>query len=229
MMDYPPDDLGIGETNAAFWDACMGDDSNLFHREVVRPGVTGLLSPQAGDFIIDIACGNGNYSAFMAERGARVLAFDQSPSMIALARKRQNRFQENIEFCVADASHLESLLSLKRMVLFTKAVSCMALMDISNIDPLFQAMQRLLVDKGIFVFATQHPCFVTLTNQYKTEHAYFGEAIAGQPCKQRYYHRSMQEIFRCCFAAGFVIDGFLEAYYRNPEIPEIIIVRARKS
>lgn len=229
MSDFPVDDLSVWETNAAFWDTCMGDDSNSFHREVVRPGVTELLSPQAGDVILDIACGNGNYSAFMAKRGAKVLAFDQSPAMIALARKRQRPFQERIEFCVADAAKLESLLPLRRTPPFSKAVSCMAIMDISDVRPLFEALQTLLADKGIFVFATQHPCFVTLTKQYRTEHAYLGEAIAGQPCKQRYYHRSMQEIFRCCFDAGFVIDGFLEAYYRNPEIPEVIIVRARKN
>lgn len=53
MSDFPVDDLSVWETNAAFWDACMGDDSNSFHREVVRPGVTELLSPQAGDVILE--------------------------------------------------------------------------------------------------------------------------------------------------------------------------------
>ena len=162
MSDFPVDDLSVWETNAAFWDACMGDDSNSFHREVVR---------HAGDVILDIACGNGNYSAFMAKRGAKVLAFDQSPAMIALARKRQRPFQERIEFCVADAAKLESLLPLRRTPPFSKAVSCMAIMDISDVRPLFEALQTLLADKGIFVFATQHPCFVTLTKQYRTEHA----------------------------------------------------------
>ena len=150
MSDFPVDDLSVWETNAAFWDACMGDDSNSFHREVVRPGVTELLSPQAGDVILDIACGNGNYSAFMAKRGAKVLAFDQSPAMIALARKRQRPFQERIEFCVADAAKLESLLPLRRTPPFSKAVSCMAIMDISDVRPLFEALQTLLADKGGF-------------------------------------------------------------------------------
>ena len=89
MSDFSVDDLSVWETNAAFWDACMGDNSNPFHREVVRPGVTELLSPQACDVILDIACGNGNYSAFLAERGISVVAFDYSENMIALAKKRQ--------------------------------------------------------------------------------------------------------------------------------------------
>lgn len=34
----------IWEENAQFWDNAMGDESNEFHREVVRPKVTELLS-----------------------------------------------------------------------------------------------------------------------------------------------------------------------------------------
>ena len=39
----------IWEKNAQFWDDAMGDESNEFHREVVRPKVTELLSPDPSD------------------------------------------------------------------------------------------------------------------------------------------------------------------------------------
>ncbi len=68
----------IWEENAQFWDNAMGDESNEFHREVVRPKVTELLSPNPADYILDIACGNGNYSSYLAQRGASVVAFDYS-------------------------------------------------------------------------------------------------------------------------------------------------------
>ena len=45
----------IWEKNAQFWDDAMGDESNEFHREVVRPKVTELLSPDPSDYILDIA------------------------------------------------------------------------------------------------------------------------------------------------------------------------------
>lgn len=51
--------LKAWEANAEFWDAQMGDCSNRFHREVVRPKVSRLLDLQPGDFVLDIACGNG--------------------------------------------------------------------------------------------------------------------------------------------------------------------------
>lgn len=221
--------LQAWEENAEFWDNFMGDHSNEFHRKTVRPRVSELLDIRPGDHVLDIACGNGNYSAYLAEHGADVAAFDYSPKMIELAKKRQSRFADKIEFCVADAANRESLMQLKRERPYTKAVSNMAVMDITEIGDLFDCVNQMLVDRGIFVFATQHPCFVTLTEKYMTPHSYYGEAIQGQPREQCYYHRSLQDIFHTCFKNGFIIDGFYEECYGdNREIPAVIIVRARK-
>ena len=100
----------IWEENAQFWDNAMGDESNEFHREVVRPKVTELLSPNPADYILDIACGNGNYSSYLAQRGASVVAFDYSKKMIELAKRRQSQYAKQIEFCVADATDRKSIL-----------------------------------------------------------------------------------------------------------------------
>ena len=212
----------IWEENAQFWDNAMGDESNEFHREVVRPKVTELLSPNPADYILDIACGNGNYSSYLAQRGASVVAFDYSKKMIELAKRRQSQYAKQIEFCVADATDRKSILELKRNRAFTKAVSNMAIMDITDIEPLLMAVYELLQESGIFVFATQHPCFVTLTEKYMTPHSYYDIAIEGQPKEQIYYHRSIQDIFNLCFRAGFVIDGFYEECFKtNKEIPMV--------
>ena len=42
----------IWEENAQFWDNAMGDESNEFHREVVRPKVTELLSPNPAEHLV---------------------------------------------------------------------------------------------------------------------------------------------------------------------------------
>ena len=220
--------LEAWEKNALFWDRRMGDESNRFHREVVRPGVTALLEPSPGDIILDIACGNGNYSAYMAELGAEVTAFDYSKRMIELAKKRQRRFLDHISFHVVDATDQKSLLALRGDRPFTKAVSNMAVMDMADIGPLFECVSRLLEDGGIFVFATQHPCFVTLTYRYISPHAYRGISIEGQPAEQCYYHRSLQDIFAVCFKNGFAVDGFLEESYGVKEKPDVMIVRAQR-
>ena len=80
----------IWNQNAEFWDCAMGDESNDFHREVVRPKVTELLNPNPTDYILDIACGNGNYSAYLAEKAVSILAFDYSEKMVELAKSVKN-------------------------------------------------------------------------------------------------------------------------------------------
>lgn len=71
----------IWNDNAAFWDDAMGDESNEFHRETVRPKVSELLNPQRDDFILDIACGNGNYSAYLAQRDIAVTVVISVPEV----------------------------------------------------------------------------------------------------------------------------------------------------
>ena len=108
----------IWEKNAQFWDNAMGDESNEFHREVVRPKVTELLSPNPEDYIFDIACGNGNYSSYLAQRGASVVAFDYSKKMIELAKRRQSQYAKQIEFCVADATEKKYIRIKKKSSLY---------------------------------------------------------------------------------------------------------------
>lgn len=109
------DSLEAWQTNAKFWDECMGDNSNQFHREVVRPKVNKLLDIQKDDYVLDIACGNGNYSAYLANQGVNVVAFDYSSKMIELAKKRQARYINKIEFHVIDATNKQSLMTLKKI------------------------------------------------------------------------------------------------------------------
>lgn len=221
--------LEAWERNADFWDAQMGDFSNEFHRTVVRPGTEALLEIHPGDFVLDAACGNGNFSRRLAELGARVVAFDYSPGMIAHAKKRAADAGKRIEFQVCDATDLKQLKALQREVPFDKAVSNMAVMDIADIHPLFHAIYDLLAPGGRFVFTTCHPCFGD-SPEGKYLHAclWKGEAISGQPVLQNYYHRSLQEILNPAFGAGFVLDRLLETPFRNSEIPAVLTCRLQK-
>ena len=94
--------------------------------------------------------------------------------------------QNKLNFVLADATDRKSILELKRNRAFTKAVSNMAIMDITDIEPLLMAVYELLQESGIFVFATQHPCFVTLTEKYMTPHSYYDIAIERGNRKSRF-------------------------------------------
>ncbi len=227
-MDVQDNGLFAWEENAEFWDEQMGDESNYFHRDIVRPNVNKLLNIQKDDLVLDIACGNGNYSQYIAKQGARVVAFDYSSKMIELAVKRRHDVLDMVDFKVCDATDYNELLKLRQTRPFSKAVANMAIMDISIIAPLFKAVNEMLDQNGIFVFATHHPCFTYENNDYFTDCTNKGIAIEGQPVLQNYYHRSIGNIFNEAFNNGFVVDGFYETPFLGEKIPIIMAVRLRK-
>lgn len=214
--------------NADFWDARMGDTANVFHCTIVRPRTEQSLDIRAGELVLDIACGNGNFSQRLAEKGAEVVAFDYSEKMIAHAKRRRSAYLDRIAFHVCDATDSAQLRSLEPGRPFDKAVANMAVMDIADIEPLFRAVGEMLKPGGIFVFSTHHPCFVKPQDTYRTPCVHEGEAIRRQPILQYYYHRPLQEIFQLGFDAGFVIDGFFEELDDDKEHPVIVIVRLKK-
>ena len=222
------DSLVAWETNADFWDDYMGCESNSFHRDLVRPNTERLLNIKKEDFVLDIACGNGNFSKRLAEFGASVVAFDYSAKMIQNAKSRWGNMLSNIEFIVCDATDERQLMELKRDKPYNKAVSNMAIMDISDIRPLFKGVYQLLSEEGIFVFTTHHPCFTHPEGKYLSSVVHQGEAIPGQPIKQCYYHRPLQNILGIAFDSGFVLDALCEVADDHSEFPIIITVRLRK-
>jgi 2-polyprenyl-3-methyl-5-hydroxy-6-metoxy-1,4-benzoquinol methylase len=241
------------------WDERMGENNNRFHNEIIKPSTIKLLEIKENDRILDVACGNGNFSRYMAEMGVKVVAFDYSEKMIENAQIRCKDFLSQIDFRVVDATKYNEVISLGKHGLFDKAVSNMAVMDISDIQPLFKAVYELLKPGGIFVFSGIHPCFQTPgmkklveTDDYCrnvkvrmgiTAYEYINSryhevvAFANDEKPIIHYHRPLNELFKICFNAGFVLDGLEEPVFKKDEyrikfdwydIPPAIIIRLRK-
>lgn len=221
--------LEAWEKNAEFWDEYMGDDSNFFHNDMVRPDTEKFLDINKGDYVLDIACGNGNFSKRLVELGARVVAFDYSENMIEFAKKRRKDYLDEIDFRVCDATDYSALIKLKGDELYDKAVANMAIMDISDIRPLFKAVSQMLKKDGVFVFATHHPCFTYPNNNYLDNSLHKGVAIEKQPLLQNYYHRSISEIFNIGFENKFSVEGFQEIPFQGEVEPIIMIVKMKKN
>lgn len=224
--------------NAAFWDERMGE-GNAFHLQLVEPAVLELLELEPRQTVLEIACGNGQFARKLASLGARVTATDFSPVMIERARVHTEPFNAQIEYRVADARDENALRALGAGA-FDAIVCNMAIMDMSDIAPLFRAASALLKPRGRFVFATMHPCFnsnnPTFTAEMREEErhlreefalkltayleskTYQGLAMLGQPVAHFYFHRPLHELLGEAFRAGLVLDGLLE-----PRIPETLL------
>jgi len=218
------------DTNAAFWDEQMGE-GNIFHLHLVEPGVLELLALRPGERVLEIACGNGQFARKLTSLGARVTATDFSPNMLARAQAHTEPFNAQVEYRVVDAAS-ESELRALGVHAFDAVVCNLAIMDMSDIAPLFRAVPHLLQAQGRFVLSTMHPCFnsnnpifvaesqddqgtivetraLKLT-QYLESVTYQGFAMQGQPIPHYYFHRPLHALLGQVFRAGLVLDGFLE-------------------
>ena len=102
-----------------------------------------------GGNVLDVGCGNGEYTVMLAERAGRLLAFDVSESLLAAARKRCEAlgnvffFQANVAVGkLAFSGHVD-------------AVFCMGvfacLPDDAQLTKLLDDFADYLVDDGLLV------------------------------------------------------------------------------
>lgn len=216
----------------------MGEHSNRFHREIVRPKTEELLAVVEGQTILDIACGNGNFSRRLADLGAKVVAFDYSPKMIERAKLRSKDYLNRIDYQVVDATNYDSLIELGTEK-YDRAVANMALMDIADITCLTRALQQLLKQNGVFVFSIPHPCFqapntrkihetedingqiVTRNSvqisKYLAPEPFETIGIKGQPVPHIIFHRPLSYYVNLFLSSNFVLDGWEEPSFQKDE------------
>jgi len=198
------------------------------------PATDRLLDPRAGETILDVACGNGNYSRVLGRRGVRVVACDFVESFLACARKRTSSQDGDIEYRRIDVADAAELMSLGEGR-FDAAVCSMALMDIIDIAPLLESLPRLLKGAGRFIFSLPHPCFSSNdmkftadlevrgdqmeqvfgveVRKYLTPQVAKSVGIINQPQSHYFFHRPLSVVLGACFSAGLVVDGLEEPAY----------------
>src|SRR5262249_52763388 len=98
----------LWEQKAAFWDQAIERGTRL-HRRLLAPAVERLLAVQAGDAVLDVACGNGQWARRLAQLGATVVACDFSTGLIERAQARATAEAGQIEYRVLDATDPEQL------------------------------------------------------------------------------------------------------------------------
>ena len=141
----------VGEV-AEWYDRLVGEEGSEYHRQVVHPGVMRLLAPQAGEPVIDVACGQGALARLLHGRGAEVSGVDAAADLVRAARQRG---PDAIHYHVGDARQLGFLPG----GAFAAAACVLAIQNIHPIQPVFEGVRRLLRPGGRFVLAMMHPAF----------------------------------------------------------------------
>jgi ubiquinone/menaquinone biosynthesis C-methylase UbiE len=235
--DLHEETRNIWNQNAAFWDDKMRD-GNDFQRILVGPASERLLNLQPGENVLEIACGNGVFARRMAQLEVSIVATDFSAQLLERARARTSEHADRIEYRLVDATREDEIIALGQQR-FDAVVCNMAIMDMSEIDPLMCGIRQVLKPAGRFVFSLMHPCFnnmattlcveetdnngdLTTTSsikiaKYLSLTQQKGLGIIGQPAPHYYFHRPLHTLFNACFQAGFVLDGLEEPAFNSPD------------
>ncbi|BCV21253.1 class I SAM-dependent methyltransferase [Moorella sp. Hama-1] len=95
------------------FDRKAGDYDDWYQRplgalvdRVEKEPIYAYLDPHAGEYILDVGCGTGNFSLELARLGVKVMGIDISEPMLARARKKAADAGLAVEFLHADAMNL---------------------------------------------------------------------------------------------------------------------------
>jgi SAM-dependent methyltransferase len=113
----------------------------------------GLLPDVAGQRVLDVACGQGRMSRYLAGLGAEVTGVDISAAMLGKARAAG---PAGITYLRADVARHPDWWDGRA---FDGATCDMALMDIDDLAGTLSAVAATLRPGGWFVASIVHPCF----------------------------------------------------------------------
>lgn len=179
-----------------------------------RPAVLELLGDVGGKRVLDVGCGPGFYAEELVKRGAAVIGFDSSPTMVDLARQRLG---DKAEFRIHEASQPLDWLEDDG---FEAAVVALVVHYLDDRTRLFGELYRVLRPGGHVVVSTHHPTLDWL----RTGGSYFATGIIEERWKRgwdmRYWRLPLGEATDEMIEAGFLIERIVEPT-ALPELAEL--------
>lgn len=135
------------------WAATYDTDRNLT-RDLDQVVTRRMLGDQRGGTILELGCGTGKNTVFLAQIAERVVALDFTEGMIAQARiKLTEQGVRNVQFSIADLTRplpcADGQVDL--------AVCNLVLEHIADLAPVFAEAYRVLAGGGRFFVSELHP------------------------------------------------------------------------
>ncbi|SRR6266700_4664305 len=228
---------------AEWYDSYLRENS-IYHG-VVLPCLLELAGDVRGHTICDLACGQGWFARELAKQGAQVTGIDLADRLLTLARQYEEQEPQGIAYQQDDA---QSAFSLPNST-FEGVVCVLALMDIPDLQAVFQTARRILKPGGWLVFAITHPCFELPHAQWiTTENGQIVRAVRGYFQEGNWksdgggvrsrvgaHHRTLSTYLNTLVAANFTLERIVEPMASgeraeqvpgNREVPSLLLIRA---
>ncbi len=143
---------------------------------------------------LDMGCGSGVFSFYLAQRGLNVIGLDGSPAMLAICEAEKHRLGiENVRFLQGTLPNLEGIVLPQAQLIISSSV----LEYIPALDETLELYARLLDPGGILI--------LSMPNQFSIGRNYY---------RLKYRLRGKPEIYRYIkhFASPRVIGRKLQRY-----------------
>ncbi|MFS0879708.1 class I SAM-dependent methyltransferase [Metabacillus niabensis] len=216
---------------------------------VEQPAIKSTISSLNGKTVLDLGCGNGQFSKYCVDNGAlKVTAVDISKNMIELAKKENNH--DKIDYICTPIEDLEV-----KNQKFDIIISSLMVHYIEDYTRLIEKIVSLLNTNGEFIFSTEHP-IVTARKEMnnwiidedgnklhwgldnyqeegKREEHWYIEGVVK-------YHRTISTLINTLINSGLVLEKIIEpqaipiGLEKMPKLedekrrPSIIVIKARK-
>lgn len=194
----------------------LGDARFVWCPEGLDEARAGLLGEVAGRRVLEVGCGAGQCSRWLAGQGAEPVGIDLSRSQLAHGRRLDSRTGVVVPVVQADAERLPL-----RDHSFDMAFSAFGAVSFAaDLSQLLTEVARVLRPGGPWVFSVLHPvrwCFpddpgpagLTATMPYWSRSPYVEYDEDGTAVYVE-HHRTIGDYVRCLDRAGFALHDLVE-------------------
>jgi ubiquinone/menaquinone biosynthesis C-methylase UbiE len=228
----------------------MREDPRSANELIEQPALRAWLPPLEDLEVLELGCGMGHLSLYLAEEGAsRVLATDASERMLTVAGSERPHERVEYRLCAMEDLELAS-------ESFDLVVSSLALHYVADHAALVRKIARWLRPGRTFVYSVEHPMKTAPKDPGKDwvrdeegEELYWPLSHYSEegPRKQDWYaegvvkhHRKLSSMLNDLVASGMVIERVEEpeetlepgrkeaALPQNRQRPSVLVVRSTK-
>lgn len=217
------EEAGAWNAAADAWVALVREGGHgAEHDAVIRE----LLPPPGGD-ALDVGCGEGRWTRYLAATGWRATGIDRSEALVAAARDAD---AEGI-YEVGDATSLPLADAAVELVLCVNM-----LMHVVELDRAVGELARVLRPRGVAVVGLAHPMAEAGTYDEERDELrvsrYFAaeeHPIALGHGHVAHQHRTIEQYVRAFLTAGFALDDLREVPGHSPSTPRYLDLRLSRA
>ena len=215
---------------AGWYDTHLEKSGDTYHEKVVYPNLLRILDDIKGKRILDLACGQGQFSRIMRDGGAYITGVDLGKELIAIAEANNKSIKETGTHKVTYFSGSADDLYMLKDESFDTVVCILALQNIEKLQKTIEEAKRVLVKGGSFIFVLNHPMFRNPRHthwgydeshnvQYRRVDEYMSEShvkidmTPGSATKKKFtvsFHRPLQMYVKALAKQGMLVSRLEE-------------------